>query len=318
MELRSSSYPGVVVASRFELRRRIGQGAGGAVWLAYDRVSSIAVALKILHSNLRVNANRLAAFEREARICERVRSPSIVRVLAFGLDDGNKPYIAYELLTGRPLDEAIASAVPPPLEDFETVVVQVARGLTRAHSIGVVHRDIKPANIFLTRDDRQQLQAKILDFGISSMRGAVVEAGAGIYGTLEYVAPEVVFQTSTGDFRSDLYSLAVTAYEYLTGSPPIVADSVPALVGHLASREQPRSVEGVVGAAGAIPLDAWFRKGLARDPSARFESALELADELQNAILACKVNQGRRFARPQPEADWAEREVRRRSGTCEE
>ncbi len=286
---RISTYAGHVIAGRFEVSSALGEGASGTVWVARDRVLGIPVALKVLRSTMRLEPKRLAAFEREARLCERMLSPNIVRVLGFGVDQGEVPYIAYELLPGTTLAHRIASGECAGLDELETVIVQIARGLARAHSLGVTHRDIKPSNVFLTQDDREKPLAKILDFGIASLTGHSVTEGDGLYGTFEYVAPELVFQTSEADARCDLYSLTAVAYEFLTGITPLEATSIEQLVVRMASGQKAKSCSSVVGPAAAGTLDPWFQRGLARAPVDRFQTARELAEELHRVIKIAKA-----------------------------
>jgi serine/threonine-protein kinase len=285
----ASSYTGRLIADRFEVSASLGEGACGTVWVARDRLLGIPVAVKVLRSTMRIEPKRRAAFEREARLCERMLSPNIVRVIAFGVDEGDVPYIVYELLTGSSLQQRLTDGGMMPLDEVETTVVQIARGLARAHSLGVAHRDIKPSNVFLTLDDREKTLAKILDFGIASLTGNRATQGEDLYGTLEYIAPELLFQTAEADARSDLYALTVVAYECLTGRPPLEVSSVNELVVRMAKGPVvPASVANVVGRAAAEPLDAWFKKGLDKDPLQRFQSARDLAEELHRAVKLAK------------------------------
>lgn len=284
------SYSGQVIANRFEVSASIGEGACGTVWMAHDRVLGIHVAVKVLRDAMRRDPKRLAAFEREALVCLRMLSPNIVRVLAFGAEADELPFIAYELLPGETLEQRLGRAPKLTIDEVENAVVQIARGLGRAHTLGVVHRDIKPSNVFLTKDDREKSLAKVLDFGIATLRGKRDTQGNDVYGTLEYIAPELVFQTHEPDARADLYSLTALAYECLTGRPPFRVASVPELIARLArGPSSPDSVAPIVGAAAAVALDDFFERGLSKDPSERFQSARELAEELHRVIKAAKV-----------------------------
>lgn len=286
----SSSYPGRVVAGRFQVERSIGEGASGTVWGARDLTLGIRIALKMMRSSLRAHPARRLAFEREARLCERMLSPNVVRMLAFGVDANDVPYIAYELLEGASLQERLAEKGALDLDALEATVVQVARGLARAHALGVCHRDIKPSNVFLTVDDRDKSLVKILDFGVACLAAGTPSQPEGVFGTVEYLAPEVVLQKADADPRSDLYSLAVLAYECLTGAPPFRVGSLHDAVVRIAvGPSAPPSVEPVVGALAARPLDGWFAKGLAREPGGRFQSARELAEELHRAVKEAKT-----------------------------
>ena len=297
-----SSHTGAIVAGRFEIESALGEGASGTVWHARDRELGIHVAVKILRSHLRLEPKRLAAFAREAEVCVRMLSPNIVRVLAFSADVRALPYIAYELLPGETLAARLARLPRLTIDEVENIIVQIARGLARAHMLGVIHRDMKPANVFLTEDDRGGALAKILDFGIASLRGNRATEGEDLYGTLEYMAPELVFQTSEPDARSDLYGLAALTYECLTGSTHVQVASVPELVACMAVGIVPPSVAPRVGRAAAVVLDDFFERGLAKNPTERFQSARELAEDLHRVVKAAKsANPALALGRPSRE-----------------
>lgn len=294
-----SSYVGQLIGSRFEVGAELGAGASGTVWVAHDRVLGIPVALKVLRSTMRARPARREAFEREARRCERMLSPHVVRMLAFGVHDGEVPYIAYELLRGDSLADRLTNGRLT-IEDVETVIVQVARGLARAHALGVVHRDVKPSNVFLTIDDRERLLVKVLDFGIAGLVAArATEPDEKLYGTVEYLAPEVVLGEGEPGELADLYALAAVTYECLTGKPPFAVATTEDVVVRIAlGPREPVSVAGVVGAEAAPPLDAWFRKGLALNPRARFDSPNELADSLRSALQIARKQVDARTTTP--------------------
>jgi len=289
----TSSYVGRVIAERFEVSCALGEGACGTVWVARDRVLGIPVALKLLRSTLRLRPSRRAAFEREARLCQRMLSPHVVRTLAFGIDEGEVPYIAYELLHGASLMDRLLAG-PTAIDELEAVITQLARGLTRAHALGVVHRDIKPSNVFLTLDDRDRLLVKLLDFGIARLAALRPADDEGTYGTVEYMAPEVVLQEGEAGEAADIYALTAVAYECLTGAPPFAVSTLHDVVVRIAlGPREPPSVAALVGEAVAAPLDAWFRKGLALDPRARFRTPNELADALHEATSGARASRPR-------------------------
>jgi serine/threonine-protein kinase len=301
---RSSARVGAVVAGRFEIERALGEGAAGKVWVARDRVLGIQVALKVLRTSMRISSEQLAAFAREAEVCLRMLSPNIVRVIAYGAEVSTLPFIAYELLEGETLDARLTRGPRLMLDEVENVIVQVARGLARAHALGVIHRDIQPANVFLSEDERGSARAKLLDFGIASLRGEGASSAADeVRGTLEYLAPEVLFQTSAPDARSDVYALASLTYACLVGVPPLQADSLPQLVARMAAPSlAPPTVAPLVGRAAAEELDAFFARGVSKDPVERFASARELAEELHRVIKIAKL------ANPDLVAERASRE----------
>ncbi len=281
---------GTVVEGRFELLSSLGGGGAANVWLAKDTRLNIEVALKVMHAGLVGDPARRADFEREAELCSRMMSPHIVRVLSYGVTTtaAALPYIVYESLAGETLDDRIVADRRPSLEETEDVVVHVARALARAHSMGIVHKDIKPGNIFLTTDDRGRMLAKVLDFGIAdTITPATGEALREISGTPEYMPLEVL-TGAQADARTDLFALAVVAYECIAGVVPYLAtEEISELA--LAMKLAPPSLVSVLSEEAANPLDSWMRRGLAPDAHLRFQSARELAEEFHLAVRQAKA-----------------------------
>jgi serine/threonine-protein kinase len=270
---------GDVVDGRYLLVKRVGAGGAGTVWVARDLARDIDVAVKLLQATHLESAAILAHFAREAELGVRMLSPHIVRVLARGMTDAHGPYVVYELLEGEDLDKRISKRRRLAITETREIVVQTCRALSRAHALGVLHRDIKPSNLFLASGHGERDVVKTLDFGLADVIGA--HDGA-IVGTLEYIAPEVLFEESAPDERSDLYALACVAYECLTGRVPREAATLEELVvAHASGTITPASTLR----PGLPPeLDAWFEKALERDPDARFESAKEMAQALDEAL----------------------------------
>jgi serine/threonine-protein kinase len=194
------------------------------------------------------------------------------------------PFIVMELLEGERLSERIArSRRMSPAETCQ-VVLQIARALGRAHDIGVVHRDLKPGNVFLVQNEDETV-AKVLDFGIakwqpdaqkvSNLTGTNV-----IMGPPYYMSPEQLAGARFVDHRTDLWALAVIAFECLTGSRPFLGENMMAIAMKVNSCEFPKasSYGGLSAAA-----DAFFTRALSKKPDARFQSARELSEELRRA-----------------------------------
>ncbi len=277
---------GVVVADRYSLLRAIGEGGMAAVWLAHDQWLDCLCALKLLHADQARDPEVRSRFEREAAVVARIRSTNVVRIIDRGQWQG-LPYIAMEYLAGEDLRARLQHRGR--LERWEAyeVIAQIARGLTLVHARGVVHRDVKPENIFLAPDASGEV-AKLLDFGVAKqLVPSPTEAStlAGLFlGTVDYASPEQL-RGANVDWRSDLWSLSVVAFECLTGSRPFVADSPAELCGAVLHEPLPRVTEY----DGELPpeFEAWLERALARDPERRFQSARELADALAVA-LACE------------------------------
>jgi serine/threonine-protein kinase len=283
--LTQSFSAGKVIEDRYELVSRLGEGGAGHVWLAKDQERRITVAVKVLRPELSKRKEMLEQFQREAELSARMMSPNIVKVFARGVDGHGTPYIVYELLDGEDLATRLENKPRLDLVETETVLVHVARALSRAHGVGVVHRDIKPANIYLTRDEDGRLLAKVLDFGVAEI---IAKTGASeeLSGTLEYMAPELILEGKAPDARTDLYSAAVVAYRCLAGDVPFTGDTLGQVMLALATT-QAKPLSERLGCS--LPeLDDWFSRAFAKDPAFRFATARELAESFHAAAKAGK------------------------------
>jgi serine/threonine-protein kinase len=276
----ASLSQGRVIEERYKLLSRLGEGSAGTVWLAEDLALHITVAVKVLRPELSLRKAMLEQFDREAELSARMLSPNIVRVLARGVDADGTPYIVYEALDGEDLGTRLARTPRLDLAETETVVIHVARALSRAHAVGVIHRDIKPENLFVTKDEDGRALVKVLDFGLAELQ-AKLGATDALSGTIELMAPEVMLDGVAPDARSDLYSLAVVAYRCLAGAMPFPGDVIGQVVLALTTTT-PRKPSEILGPC-ATAIDAWFERALARDPARRFESARELAETFHAA-----------------------------------
>jgi serine/threonine-protein kinase len=190
-----------------------------------------------------------------------------------------------ELLDGEDLGKRLARLGRLAPHELLTIVTQVCRALTKAHSQGIVHRDLKPDNIFLVRDDDREI-TKVLDFGIakaagSGAPGASTRTGA-MLGTPYYMSPEQAQGTKAVDARSDLWSLAVIVFEALTGQRPFESEALGDLLMKIIVEPIPLPSQVVRELPPAI--DAWWARACQRDPAKRFQSAKELDDGLAVAF----------------------------------
>ena len=281
--------PGQVIADRYRIEAAIGRGAMGVVWRAVHLQLESPVAIKFLNPAIADEPVMLERFMREARSAAAVRSSHVVQIFDYGVDRG-APYIAMELLVGEPLDARLTAqgALAPP--EVDKIFGEVARAVSVAHELGVVHRDIKPANIFIVREGGHEV-TKVLDFGIAKLIDQRLEAPAGsgthtgiLVGTPNYMSPEQARGHRKVDHRSDLWALAVLAFECLTGRQPFESNSLGDLVVKICTA-QPL----VPSAIAAVPpaFDAWFARGVDKDPALRFASAGEMADAL-HALLGAE------------------------------
>jgi eukaryotic-like serine/threonine-protein kinase len=266
----------------YEIIAPLGAGGMGEVYQAHDSRLSREVALKILPDQLGADTERRARFEREARAAAQIHHPNILSVLDVGTEDST-PYIVTELLEGDTLRERLRSG-PIPTRKAVEYGAKIARGLGAAHEKGITHRDIKPENIFLCTDG----QVKILDFGLA--RATAPEAaesdstlslrtGTGIVlGTASYLSPEQARGQSI-DGRSDIFSLGTVLYEMLAGQRPFLGDSFADLLTSIL-REDPPPLPASAKVSPA--LERIIRRCLEKSPAERFQSARDLAFQLES------------------------------------
>jgi serine/threonine protein kinase/tetratricopeptide (TPR) repeat protein len=305
----------------FVLERELGRGGMGIVYLARQVSLERTVALKVLPFAAVLDPRQIARFRSEAQAAAQIQHPNIVPVFAIGVDRGVH-YYAMQFIDGQPLDRAIAELreaevasvgrskrlphrrdlaevhadgsgstdAPRPRSrkrcshDYDHHVarlgVQAAMALEAAHQHGVIHRDIKPSNLLV--DPAGKLW--VTDFGLARVpRDAAFSATGDVVGTMRYMSPEQAKgQTSLIDPRTDVYSLGVTLYELLTLEPAVPGTSSPELlrrIDQLVPRP-PRKLRPQIPA----DLENVILKAIAKDREDRYESARDLADDLQRFL----------------------------------
>jgi predicted Ser/Thr protein kinase len=219
----------------FAIRRFLGRGASGEVYLAEQISLERTVALKVLDSRQAHDPQYLLRFRREARAAARLAHPNTVQVYEVG-EAGGRHYIALEYVAGRSLDEVLRTRGRLPWRTALEIARQAAGSLEAAHRMGVVHRDIKPANVLLS--DRAVV--KLTDFGLARLHGAPgITTQSEVLGTPYYMSPEQARGEPAGP-RADLYALGATLYHLLTGRPPFEApDPMEVLQKHLEELPRP-------------------------------------------------------------------------------
>ncbi len=272
-----------VIAGKYRLLRKLGQGGMGSVWYAEHLTLHSPVAIKLIDPSIADNAEALGRFLREAQSAASLRSPHVVQILDHGVDNGI-PYIAMELLDGESLADRLERVRRLSPQDTARVLVQVARAIGRAHEAGIVHRDLKPDNIYLVRNDDDEI-AKVLDFGIAKSSagglggavGGATRTGA-VLGTPYYMSPEQAEGAKTLDGRADLWAMGVIAWECLLGSRPFDEETLGSLLLAICARPIP-----IPSQRGPIPpgFDEWFARACSRDVSQRYGTARDLAADLR-------------------------------------
>lgn len=272
----------------YEVLAPLGAGGMGEVYRAHDSRLARNVALKILPRDFALDSDRRARFEREARAAGKVHHPNILAILDVGAS-GGLPFIVTEFLEGETLRQRLQSGPLPQRKAIE-IGSQIAKGLGAAHENGIVHRDIKPENIFVGSDGH----VKILDFGLarlSTQESAhadatiTVQTASGIIlGTAAYMSPEQARGQSV-DSRSDIFSLGSVLYEMLSCQRPFSGNTYADLISAIL-RQDPAPLPSERKILPA--LDRIVRRCLEKSPAERFQSARDLAFQLDS--LASNVD----------------------------
>lgn len=264
----------------YQLVRRLGAGAMGEVWLARHHTLARPAAIKLIRPDVEAASIRARQrFEDEAQAIARLESPNTVAIYDFGITDDGTLFYVMERLDGMDLQTALERGGPFLPERVIHLCIQACHSLEEAHHVGLIHRDIKPANLFVCRRGLEVDVLKVLDFGLVH----ALETGSTasvIEGTPAFLAPEAM--SGKVDARSDLYSLACTAFTLLTGRPVFAYDSVEALIQAHVHETAPRASEFVT-----LPsaLDDLLALCLDKDPDARPVDCAALRHALTNLPL---------------------------------
>jgi len=227
-DLRLSIGAGGVIAGRYTLQQKIGDGGMGEVWLAKQTAPvKRRVALKLIKAGMDSRAV-LGRFEQERQALAMMDHPNIARVLDGGMTPTGQPFFVMELVNGLPLNKFCDEIKLTPKERLE-LFVPICQAVQHAHQKGTVHRDLKPANILGTMIDGKPVP-KVIDFGVAKATGGKLTdqtmstSFGAVVGTLEYMSPEQTGYSNVDvDTRADIYSLGVILYQLLTGLVPIDA-----------------------------------------------------------------------------------------------
>ena len=273
------------VIGRYQVLGKIGQGAMGEVYLALDKLIHRKVAIKCMrldrNKDGRSRKKAIESFFHEARIVGNLNHSHITAVYDMGVQD-QSPFIVMEFINGKNIKELIKGKIAFSLQEKLALITMVARALHYAHQRGVLHRDIKPANIMILNKNRLP---KITDFGIASVMDissfghnekTIDETGL-IPGTPFYMSPEQI-QGEQLDRRSDIFSLGVMTYEWLSGKKPFIGKDLDARL-QAVLNDTPKPLSEVPGMD--EKLNAIIMRALAKTRNKRFQTAEELGDTLE-------------------------------------
>ncbi len=273
-----AGHRGKLIDGRYVVEDVIGKGGMGLVFRARHRFTGQAVALKMLHAQMRLRGDIADRFLAEARAPAVIGHPGIVSVTDAGTTTEGELYLVMELLQGFPLREYV-SRQPLSLGAVRRIGIDALAALAAAHTAGFVHRDLKPENIFVTSTGT----VKLLDFGIAKVlaedfanKGQTV-AGT-ILGTIWYMSPEQLTDSAAVDLRADLWALGVIVYELLTRARPFRGSSFIEMASSVMT-QPPDPIQGHLPWA-PRELVAFVGRALARDPRQRFQTAAEMASAL--------------------------------------
>lgn len=279
------SLTGQVLDQRYQIDRKLGEGGMSYVYQAQEITSGKAVAVKILIPRLSRDPASVERLRREATIATRLNHPNVCPILRLGETPERLLYLVMPYLEGEPLSEHEARRGPFPVAEGIPLLIQVCQGLGHAHELQIIHRDLKPENVMLVPDpaDPAGFRAVVMDFGLAKERRAgpdVVKLTATgiVLGTPEFMSPEQI-RGKPLDGRSDVYALAILAFELFTGQLPFTGKSAQeTMIARLRGAPLPlRAVRGDLPAK----LEAVISRALSVNPTERYGSMAELAHALE-------------------------------------
>ncbi|MCC6928148.1 MAG: protein kinase [Gemmatimonadaceae bacterium] len=277
---------GTVLADRYLVKERLGEGGMGEVYLAEHVRIKRKVAVKLMRSWMLGDPVAVSRFHREAENASQISHPNVAQIYDFGETSDGMIYLAMEFVPGEPLSSILDREGRLHTVRAVEIIRQTSEALVAAHGMGILHRDLKPDNVMVARTRAGTDLVKLVDFGIARMmsRGTQQFTSTGmIVGTPDYMSPEQL----TGDVldeRSDLYALALIAFRVLTGSSAFKASGGgDALMARMLGK--PRALGEVLPEVEwPAGLQAAFDRALDVEPSARYADAMEFVAELDGAV----------------------------------
>ena len=267
----------------YRIEAMIGRGSFGIVWRAYDEKLRRIVAIKQLKRD-HADGDTRQRFIREARAIAQIRHPNLVGIHDIHTpEDGSPPIMIMECVTGSTLRVTVENRVPP--RRAAELAVGLIEGLAAAHAVGITHRDVKPENVLL---DDSTNTPKLVDFGlarVSAFESRLTREGM-LLGTPAYMAPEQVLEPLNVGTQADIYSAGATFYELLTGQAPF-RGSVHSVLQDVIHNDPPppRTIEPTI----PLDLETVCTKAMAKEPSRRYATAREFADDLRRYLVGDPV-----------------------------
>jgi len=279
----ASDLVGQVVADRYHVIKKLGEGGMGQVYLAEHVKMGRRSAIKVMNPSMVHDPDAVARFNREASNASRITHPNVCAIYDFGETPDGLIYLAMEFIEGEPLTDLLDREGALPVPRAVGIFLQVADALQAAHDLGIVHRDLKPDNIMLAQKKGGD-QVKVVDFGIAKAVGGdetgqkVTKTGL-VVGTPEFMSPEQL-SGDTLDGRSDLYSLALVFYRMLAGKLPFEANSVQETMIKRLTDEPTTLAVGRPDLTFPAGLQAVLDTALTRTPGERYQSVTKFAGDV--------------------------------------
>ncbi len=278
---------GQLVAGRYRVMERLGEGGMGHVYAAMHEAIEKRIALKVLKPEYSVKQDIVTRFQQEAISASRIKHPNVLEVFDFGKLDNGCAFLAMEFLSGNDLADELGRLGYINTRRALRISLQICRALAAAHKAHVVHRDMKPDNVFLQRTEDGEEIVKIVDFGIAQLRNPEDEAKSQptrrrltktgmIFGTPEYMAPEQA-AGKKADQRVDVYATGIILFEMFTGAVPFTGDSFMAVLAAHLNDPVPSMLQYRPDLEISEELHAVVTRALAKDPGDRFPSMADLA-----------------------------------------
>ena len=298
---------------KYQVLGALGRGSMGVVYKARDpeigRLVAIKTLRKLLPTHLQNADAALERFRNEARSAGNLRHPHIITIFDINRD-GDTPYIVMDFVEGASLETVLEREKKLPLDKTLHYLSQVAAGLDYAHTKGIVHKDIKPGNIFVDRADN----VFILDFGIATITESIPDTNMAAplpaLGTPGYMSPEQILNDRV-DMRSDLFSLAIVAFECLAGERPFLGATFTEVVSNILN-SKPRSLLKLVPTL-PFALEAEFERALSKERTKRFATAKDMIDAFAAASGVQEQREKGYLRRTTPDSPW--KSPRRRAPT---
>lgn len=272
----------IIVANRYKIIRKLGEGGTAKVYLAYDQIDERNVSLKILKKE-NIDDRKVKKFKKEAETLALLDDENIVKIYDVGQDD-NLHYIAAEYIDGMTLKDYIRTCSPIPVEEIVKLSQQILHGVKHAHERGVVHKDLKTQNILL--DEHKNV--KITDFGIADIMDEDVTRTQSLMGTPQYIAPEILNRESL-TAQSDLYSVGIVMYEMCVMQVPFVGEKA----AYIMIKQMSQPLPSIIAQRADIPqsLENVIIKATAKKLNNRYQNAKEMIEDLNQVFDADKMDE---------------------------